>query len=107
MAILKLDYPSIRPLLPVENVDDVGRWRRFISLGNEEIIVSLMAKVFVTEELDIVVHKSFINAMKEVDSRGALRGHDYVIFAQLGDDGWYLHARIDRHFISEEDVINE
>ena len=107
MAISKLDYFSISPLLPVEDANNVHKWARFISPENNEILYSLVAKLFVTDGLDIVVHKSFINAMKEVVDRKAVRGQDYVIFSMLRDDGWYLHARIDRHFISEEDVINE
>jgi hypothetical protein len=107
VALSKLDYFPIAPLLPVEDVTNVHKWHRFISPDNNELLYSLIAKLYVSDGLEIVVHRSFIEAMREVIDRKAVRGHDYVIFSMLQEDGWYIHARIDRHFISEEDVINE
>lgn len=102
----RVDYLPIAQFLPVENPDD-DKWDRFTKDGMEAILYSLIAKLYVTEDLEIRVHRSFVNAMNEVIGRKAVRGHDYVIFSSLQQDGWYIHARIDRNFISPEDVINE
>lgn len=102
----KVDYRPVTQFLPVEDFTN-PQWSRFTNPDMDEILQSLVAKLFVTETLEIVVHKSFVDAMNEVVTRKAKRGHDYVIFSMLREDGWYIHARIDRHFISEEDVINE
>jgi hypothetical protein len=103
----KINYRPISSLLPVEDVLDVHKWHKFITPNNDATLYSLQSKVYVTGNLEVVVHKSFVEAVWDVISRKAKRGSDYVIFSVLQDDGWYILARIDRNFISVEDVINE
>lgn len=102
--VSKLDYLTFSQYLPVKFTDEDNR---FTKLGTESLIYSLTTRILVTESLSMVIHKSFINAIDEITSRGAVRGRDYEIFSLWQPDGWHLQARIDRHFISEEDVINE
>ena len=101
-----LNYLPITQFLPIDNSDD-DRWSRFTKPEMDEVLYSLVAKIWVNGELETRVHRSFVNAMQEVTNRKGVRGQDYVIFSLWRDGQWHIHARIDWHFISEEDVINE